>query len=199
MREHTHDKPVTENWKPIPGYEGFYEVSDLGMVRSLDRKIRCGDGVTRVFYGQVLTPRPTVHGGHHQVNLSRGSRADKKNRYVHRLVMAAFVGPCPPDMEVCHNNGHPTDNRLSNLRYGTTADNRRDSVKHGTHWLVAKTHCPLGHDLVQPNLKPSEVKAGRRSCLACSRARARVRRHPEVKPHLKEIADSYFEDIMKTA
>lgn len=53
-------------------------------------------------------------------------------RYLHQLVMEAFKGPCPPGMEVCHENGIATDNRLSNLRHKTHGDNMRDKQKHGT-------------------------------------------------------------------
>lgn len=51
---------------------------------------------------------------------------------IHRLVLEAFVGPCPRGHEACHNNGNPADNRLENLRWGTREDNLRDIVRHGT-------------------------------------------------------------------
>lgn len=51
---------------------------------------------------------------------------------VHRLVLEAFVGPCPPGMECCHNNGNPADNRLENLRWDTRSANCLDAVQHGT-------------------------------------------------------------------
>lgn len=187
-----------ERWLPVPGYEGSYEVSDHGKVRSLDRKVHRTDGLTRIFYGKTMSPNVMPHGGHLSVCLSGGTRKNRKGAYIHRLVMAAFVGPCPEGMEVCHNNGNPTDNRLTNLRYGTAADNRSDSVKHGTHPNTAKTNCPQGHPLTVPNLKPGDLKAGDRSCLACSRARARVRRHPEMRDDLQRISDSYYAAIVNT-
>jgi hypothetical protein len=49
---------------------------------------------------------------------------------VHRLVLVAFVGPCPEGHEACHNNGIRHDNRLENLRWGTPAENREDAYKH---------------------------------------------------------------------
>lgn len=58
-----------------------------------------------------------------------------KNYAIHRLVLETFVGPCPPGMYVCHNNGNPKDNRLENLRYDTPAGNSADMVKHGTRIL----------------------------------------------------------------
>ena len=69
----------------------------------------------------------TKRGGYMNVFLGRGN-----GRRVHRLVLEAFVGPCPEGLEACHSNGDPTDNRLENLRWGTHEDNHQDRVKHGT-------------------------------------------------------------------
>lgn len=59
--------------------------------------------------------------------------------YVHRLVLAAFVGPAPDKADACHYNGVRTDNRLTNLRWDTRAGNMRDSIRHGT--LVCGERC----------------------------------------------------------
>ena len=64
---------------------------------------------------------------------------------IHQIVLEAFCGPCPDGMEVLHGNGIRTDNRLSNLRYGTRSENNADSIRHGTHPHSSKTHCPAGH------------------------------------------------------
>lgn len=80
---------------------------------------------------RILTPWK-VNSGHLQTRMRQGSRAYA--RYIHRLVLETFVGPCPPGMECCHNNGDPADNRLENLRWGTRKDNILDSVRHGTHF-----------------------------------------------------------------
>lgn len=65
--------------------------------------------------------------GYHSVRLAGFSFL------VHRLVLEAFVGPCPEGMEGCHNNGDPADNRLANLRWDTKSANAKDSIRHGTH------------------------------------------------------------------
>jgi hypothetical protein len=56
----------------------------------------------------------------------------KVNSYVHRMVLTAFVGPCPTGMECCHGDGNRSNNALSNLRWDTRQANAADSIKHGT-------------------------------------------------------------------
>lgn len=119
----------TVEWKDIPGYETFYQVSNQGEVRSLDRFVsnRHG-GLNRrrgVQLRQATTPR-----GYRIVSLYRNG--DVQYCSVHGLVLLAFVGPRPNGMECCHNNGGKADNALDNLRYGTHIDNMSDQVAHGT-------------------------------------------------------------------
>lgn len=124
-----------EEWQHIAGYEGFYEVSNLGRVRSLTRRIQCSNRVV-VRNGKVLKQNRDST-GHYQVCLCDHTK--RKTHLVHRLVMAAFVGSCPDGMEVCHNNGNPADNRLVNLRYDTRSNNTLDKVFHGTHnWMESR-------------------------------------------------------------
>lgn len=144
-----------EEWRPVVGYEGFYEVSDQGRVRSLHR----GEPY-------VLKPIKIVSGGYLTVALSRNN-AQTMSR-IHRLVLLAFVGEAPDGMVACHNDGDPTNNRLSNLRWDTYSENIHDVVRHGNHFGANKTHCPRGHEYSGNNLrvKPSE---GRRRCKTCIR------------------------------
>lgn len=151
---------VSEQWLPVVGYEGLYEVSDHGRVRSLDRGSR---------KGRVLSLRVTGS-GHKTVALYLLGKPTGKN--VHRLVLIAFVGPCPQGMEACHNDGNPANNHLSNLRWDTHKSNMEDKVKHGTHHETNKTHCKRGHELLKVNLVPSNKN---RSCLSCSRERTSCR------------------------
>jgi hypothetical protein len=64
-------------------------------------------------------------------------------RFVHRLVLEAFVGPCPPGLECLHEGGNPGNNALGNLRWGTRKENHADSVRHGTASFV-KGEAPRG-------------------------------------------------------
>lgn len=112
-----------ERWRPVPGYENRYLVSDRGSVRSLIN----GNG-TRWRNGPRLV-RPSVKAyGARYVSLYRNGRGWSVS--VHRLVLLAFVGPCPPGMETCHNNGDASDNRLSNLRWDTHQANIDDKRRH---------------------------------------------------------------------
>lgn len=184
----------TETWKPVPNYEGLYEVSNFGNVRSLDREIVGSDGVPQRFKGQTMAQ--CSNGSHFNVKLRSGHQR-REVLYVHRLVLAAFVGPCPEGMEVRHLDGNPANNRLENLKYGTVSENRFDSVRHGTHVETRKTHCPKGHILAEPNLVRCAKKNGHRNCLACSRANVYVRRHELTEEQKVKVYEMYYKKIME--
>lgn len=131
-----------EIWKPIPGYEGRYEVSDAGRVRSLNRDVPCKGGRVIRCKGKVLTPKPNP-GGYPSLRLGRGHPV-----MVHQLVALAFLG-APEGRYTCHNNGVRSDNRLANLRYDTAYGNQADRAAHGT-----ETH---GSALPQAKLTEAQV------------------------------------------
>lgn len=143
---------MTERWLPVPGYEGHYEVSDLGRVRSLDRVLPRRGGHSRTFFsrGRVLKPFNTEPDdtGYHAVYFSLGGA--KKRTHVHSIVMRVFVGPRPEGYEVCHCDGNPLNNAVANLRYGTRQENRDDMIAHGTRKATAIA-CS------KPRLTPEQV------------------------------------------
>jgi hypothetical protein len=120
---------MIEVWKNIPGYEGQYQVSTLGNVRSLDRVITCEGKVkgkyTSLRKGKLLRPGRSIS-GHLTTALGRNN-----SRCVHELVLLAFVGPAPVKHECRHLNGNPADNRLENLKWGTRSENIKDKTAHG--------------------------------------------------------------------
>ena len=124
---------MAENWKPVPGFEDTYEVSDVGNVRSIDRvrSVISPNGVVfqRFHPGKALAIQVSVH-GYRTIMLWKDKRGHRFN--VSNLVVKAFVGPRPAGCEVCHNNGCKTDDRLENLRYDTHAANQNDRLRHGT-------------------------------------------------------------------
>lgn len=138
-----------ENWKAIPGYEGQYEVSDQGRVRSLDRlanlPTRWGAVAIRKQRGKLLSPHTNIHrGGYRQVNL----RANGKQRMhrIARLVLLAFVGPAPKNYEACHCDGVPTNDALNNLRWDSRSANQKDRVLHGTNCAGERHPCAVLSD-----------------------------------------------------
>jgi hypothetical protein len=102
-----------ERWRPVPGYEGLYAVSDLGNVRSF----HAGRGTGK--RGGLL--RPGLTAGRLCVALRRDGTS--RTRLVHHLVLEAFAGPRPPGLNALHGPGGPLDNRLANLRWGTQREN----------------------------------------------------------------------------
>lgn len=111
---------MSETWLPVVGYEGFYEVSDHGRVRSLDRVEQINNRwgpMTRVKKGKVLTPGSRR--GYLNVDL-RAPGERPRHHLVHRLVARAFLGPHPDGKGlVLHRDDDPADNRVGNLRWGT--------------------------------------------------------------------------------
>lgn len=161
-----------ERWLPVGELDGRYEVSALGRVRSVDRTIVDALGRVRRLRGQLIAQQ--VYGEPNQVHVVLGKhRANVRNSFlVHRLVLAAFVGPCPSGMEGCHNDGNPLNNSVDNLRWDTHRNNEADKRRHGTNDRSNRVRCPRKHRLVAPNLRPSELRQGKRACLACHRAQA---------------------------
>lgn len=102
-----------ERWRSVPGYEGLYSVSDLGRVR------RDAAGVG-THAGRILKLSHHNNGYRHVILFAKGV---KRLWFVHRLVTAAFIGPCPAGYEVDHINANRADNRVTNLRYLTKAQN----------------------------------------------------------------------------
>lgn len=149
---------MTETWRAIPGYEGHYEASDQGRIRSVKRP----DSL-------VLRGSPHVH-GYRNVHLTVLGR--RRTFTVHQLVMLTFVGPRPDGMtDIRHLDGDPGNNRLSNLVYGTRAENIRDAQEHGRMRPRDPERCVHGHPWTDFYQRPN----GHRVCRICKNEVARLR------------------------
>lgn len=149
---------TAERWRAIPGYEGAYEVSDQGRVRSVPRR----DGRGWRIKGRVLAERPLPNG---YLRVSLWKQGKGSDPYIHRLVLLAFVGPAPQGTEACHGDGVRTNNRLENLRWDTPSGNAADKKRHGTDRRPRRSHCKRGH--AQPE------DGNRAGCRICGNARTR--------------------------
>lgn len=115
---------IMEVWKPVVGFEEYYEVSNLGRVRSLPRKVRCKVGYRSV-RGTIL--RSTINNsGYNIVKLSVNQK--QKTMLVHRLVAMSFIPNEYNKPQVNHINEDKQDNRVDNLEWATQVEN----INHGT-------------------------------------------------------------------
>jgi len=118
---------ASEEWRPVPGWEREYEVSNLGRVRSLPHESRNRYGPI-VVTGRMLKPY-AKYGRYLGVTLIRRGRRESPT--VHSIVAAAFIGPRPPKYDVCHLDDNGYNNNLENLRYDTRIGNMDDARRNG--------------------------------------------------------------------
>jgi hypothetical protein len=125
---------MAENWKPVVGAEGRYEVSDRGNVRSLPHTVIKSNGRRQPVKGRLL--KPTIHIDHKRIKpycwrtvWIRFDDGSKRLRTVAVLMLESFVSPRPyPKAEARHLNDQSLDDRLENLDWGSRLQNARDAV-----------------------------------------------------------------------
>lgn len=120
-------------------------------------------------------------------------------RYVHVLVLEAFVGPRPsPEHKGLHRDDDPHHNHVSNLYWGTMQDNALDRVRNGNDVNARKTHCDRGHPLEGRNLAPWGARYNQRVCLACNRAKtlARWRGAAQDEQYVQALADEKYAHLI---
>jgi hypothetical protein len=147
---------MSEIWLPVPGWEGEYDVSNLGRIRSWVMRKK----------EQPVIRSPRV-GARGYLNICLWRNGESLCRSVHSLVALAFIGPRPPGSVIRHLDGTTDNNNATNLSYGTASANVLDEVRHGTHANASKNTCKSGHPFDADNtyIRPS----GKRDCRACRR------------------------------
>jgi hypothetical protein len=120
---------MRERWLPVVGYEGAYEVSDCGLVKSVDRVIGSESRGYYIKPGRLLKQQ-TSHDGYKAVHLCRNGT--EVRRRVHVLVLAAFIGPKPfPEAEANHKDGQKANNALKNLEWCDKSYNQKHAIALG--------------------------------------------------------------------
>lgn len=119
---------MKELWVDIYGYENYYQISNKGRVRSLDRTVNTRGG-TRVVKGKILSNNKTNGNGYRIVALSKNGNV--KNKYIHRLVAESFIPNCEHFSEVNHINGDKSDNCVLNLEWCSRIHNLLHALNTG--------------------------------------------------------------------
>jgi hypothetical protein len=163
----------TDYWRDIPGFGGRYAASRSGEIRSSNRKVRpillhpkCGTN-NRLY----VCIRPDLS-------------VKAKMFSAHALVLLAFSGPCPAGKVVRHLDGNPRNNHLTNLAYGTMAENAHDKVGHGTNNWGARNG--------GARLTEADVRSLRRLSAEGISGRELARRYKISPPHVSGIINGRF-------
>lgn len=126
-----------EEWRPVVGFEGLYEVSSHGRVRSLERRVPHKRNGSQLVRGRILKLQPN-NGGYLAVQMWRDNQIHR--RLVHTVVAGAFMGSAPEGYEVNHEDGDKVNNRLSNLKYVTHSENNLHAYANGLNPRSGERH-----------------------------------------------------------
>lgn len=141
---------VAEIWMPVPGWEGFYEASSLGRVRSLERMSRVNSlmpDVKRLMGGKIRKIFTDSRGYQH-INMSANGL--RKCYMLHQVILLSFRGEPEPGQGCRHLDGNPSNNNIENLIWGTHLENMGDRKRHGRY--------AVGEDHPMSKLKREDVK-----------------------------------------
>lgn len=119
---------MKEIWKDIPNYEGYYQVSNLGRIKSVERHIVYKDGRERTYPSVIIKDRDKGNSAR-LITLKKDNKG--KTFTVHGLVARVFLGVAPDGYEICHIDGDYKNNSINNLRYDIRSENRIDNYRYG--------------------------------------------------------------------
>jgi len=157
-----------EQWKDIKGYEGIYQISNYGRIKSLARKVGSRNGALKPLPEKIVKPLYTKAG---YLNLVASKKQVRETLVVHHLVAKYFIGERPEGLVIDHIDGNITNNHVSNLKYVTNKENLRkrhdiklDEKKVREIWGLIGEGKPQGliaqmYGITQPMV--SGIKTGR--------------------------------------
>lgn len=158
---------MREEWRPVKDYEGLYEVSSLGRIKSLERTVWDNRGYYRTVQERILKPQDNGY-GYLQVTLCKDGKI--KHCYIHKLVASAFIQFVPEantSYEVDHRNTERTDNKVSNLCFVTSSQNNLNPKTRGRNINNPKRSKPVlavskvtGDELKFPSIWEAERQLG---------------------------------------
>lgn len=117
---------MEEIWKPIKGYEGLYEISNYGKIKSLERKAKNRGKGQRIIKERILKPSIDRLNGYYQIKLSKNGKT--KTIKVHKLVVEHFIKKIPEGLTVNHKDGNKTNNYVNNLEICTQKENIKHAI-----------------------------------------------------------------------
>lgn len=151
-----------EDWYPVRGWEGLYEITKGGRVRSLDRVVKSANGRRYFKKGQEMK---TYRAGSRYPGVMFSHEGRVEDIQLHRLLAQMFI-PNPDNLPVVrHLNDDARDYRLENLAWGTQKDNLYDIFNNRGHYNSQKTHCKNGHPFDEENTYIT--RSGGRTCRTC--------------------------------
>ena len=146
---------LTEEWRDVPGYQGLYEVSSEGRVRSLIQLIPSAHASGERRIKKILNPQINKQG---RLRVSLCKQGEPTWHQVHRLVLLTFDGAPPFEGAECrHRDNDPTNNHASNLHWGTHTDNMQDKTTHGTQLIGEKQPNARLNDEAVRSIRKSEL------------------------------------------
>lgn len=166
---------IKRRWKWVVGYEGRYEVSSNGLVRSW---LRTGKktGTPQPSKPKILKQQ-TDKDGYKRVTLTDSKKKEKLVQ-VHRIMLIAFEGD-QPALVARHKDGVRDHNNIANLEWGTPKQNSADMMRHGNNKNANKTHCPAKHEYNKVNTR-TDPKSGARFCRVCQRISAAAKKRQNI-------------------